>query len=261
MKRRYQGRHFVRERIVVAGDRMEVMVYPVFQPPGVRRSKCHPTREVQARINERNSVNQGVRLAEANFGSGDYALHLTYAVEPKDAAEAQRLLCNFVSRLRRLYKSLGKELKYMKRTERGKTSGRLHHHLFISGGVDRDRIEALWGHGRANTTRIQTGEDGIEGLARYVAGEGKKKETFRRWSCSRNCVRPEVEEIDGRMDLESAAALGEAAEAGLGYNMFESLYPGWECVSCEGVRNEMNRGWYTYAVLRRRKGGAIHDDG
>lgn len=249
----YKGRTFIRERIVVAGNRMEVMVYPVFQPPGARRSRCRPTREIQQRINERNSINQGVRIAEANFGSGDYALHLTYGTEPGGIEEAERCLANYVRRLKRLYQREEKELRWMKRTETGKTTGRVHHHLFISGGVDRDRIEALWGQGRANTTRIQVGQDGIEGLARYIAGEGKKKETFRRWSCSRNCVRPEVEEIDGRMDMEAAAALGEAAEQGLGCNIFEQLHPGWDCVSCEGVRNEMNRGWYTYAVLRRRK--------
>lgn len=253
MKRRYNGRTFVRERVVVAGNRMEVSVYPVFQPPGVRRGKCHPTKEIQQKINERNSINQGVRLAEANFGSNDYALHLTYAKEPDDLKAAQRVLSNFISRLKRLYARKGKELKYMKRTETGKSSGRLHHHLFISGGVDRDDIEALWGQGRANTTRIQPDKDeGIEGIARYIAGEGKKKETYRRWSCSRNCIRPEITEKDGEMDVEAADALGEAAEAGLGYDIFESMYPGWICVSCEGIRNESNRGWYTHAVLRRK---------
>ena len=79
------------------------------------------------------------------------------------------------------------------------------------------------------------------------------RDTFRRWSCSKNCARPEEETVDGRFDMDAADALGEAAEQGLGYNIFEELYPGWECVSCEGIRNEMNRGWYTYAVLRRRE--------
>lgn len=251
-KRRYAGRTFIRERIVTAGDRMEIAVYPVFQPPGVRRSKSRPTRAIQKRINERNSVNQGVRLAEANFGSGDYALHLTYSEEPESAKDAQKDLGNFIARLRRLYKRMSKELRYMKRTERGKTSGRLHHHMLIPGGVDRDEIEALWGKGRANTVRVQPDRDGIEGLARYIAGEGKKNVTYRRWSCSRNCVRPSVAEYDGRMDMEAAEAVGEAAGAGLGYELFERLYPGWSCVSCEGIKNGTNRGWYTYAVLRRR---------
>lgn len=253
-KRAYNGRTFIRERVIVAGDRMEVAVYPVFQPPGKRRGKCKPTKEIQRRINERNSIAQGVRIAEANFGRNDYALHLTYKSEPEDLASAQKILSNFLQRLRHLYARSGIDLKWMKRTETGKTSGRIHHHLFITGGVDRDKIEALWGQGYANSTRLQPNDgEGIEGLARYISGAGKKKETFRRWSCSRNCVRPEVTEHDGRMDLEAADALGKAAESGEGYQAFEDQYPGWECVECEGRRNESNGGWYTYAVLRRRR--------
>lgn len=252
-KRKYSGRLFTRERIIVSGDRMEVSVFPVFQKPGQRRAKSRPSSEIQAKLNEKNSIHSAIRVAEANFHQGDYALHLTYEEEPETMADARRMLDNFLKRLRRLYRKAGVELKYMKRTEKGKKAGRVHHHLYITGGVDRDRIEELWGQGRCNSRRLQFGKDGIEGLTAYIAGEGKPRDTYRRWSCSRNCVRPEPEEYDGRMDNEAADDLGEAASMGLGYNVFESLYPGWECVHCEGVKNETNKGWYTYAVLRRRE--------
>jgi len=251
-KRKYNGRLFTRERIYVTGDRMEVSVYPVFQKPGMRRAKCKPTSEIQQALNEKNSINEAIRTAEANFFPGDYALDLTYEAEPADLEDAQRELCNFVKRLRRLYKAAGVELKYMKRTESGKKSGRWHHHLYITGGVDRNDVEELWGRGRCNTRRLQFGKDGIEGLTAYIAGQGKARETYRRWSCSRNCVRPQPEEINGRLDAEEADDLGEAAAMGMGYNMFEAQYPGWECVHCEGSKNALNKGWYTYAVLRRR---------
>lgn len=252
-KRRYNGRVFTRERIVVSGDRMEVSIYPVFQRPGQRRAKCRPCSEVQARLNERNSIREAIRVAEANFRPGDYALHLTYAEEPGSLDDARRLLDNFLKRLRRLYRRAGLELRYMKRTERGKKAGRVHHHLYITGGMDRDRIEELWGQGRCNSRRLQFGRDGIEGLTAYIAGEGKSRDTYRRWSCSRNCVRPQAEEHDGRLSSEEADEIGEAAEMGLGYNYLEAMYPGWECVRCEAAKNETNRGWYTYAVLRRRE--------
>ncbi len=251
--RKYKGRLFTRERIIVTGDRMEVMVYPVFQPPGIRRKKCRESSEIQKRINERNSVRMLTRIAYLNFSEKDLALHLTYAKEPESIEEAERLLSNFIKRLRRRYRKAGIEPKIIRRTERGKQNGRVHHHLFLTGGLDRDEIEELWGNGRCNSRRLQFEGDGLDGLAAYIAGQGKPmRDTYRRWSCSRNCIRPEEEVVDGRFDLESADALGEAAEQGLGYNIFEELYPGWECMSCEGVRNEMNRGWYTYAVLRRR---------
>jgi len=255
--RKYKGRLFTRERVIVTGPRMEIQIYPVFQPPGVRRKKCRESSEIQKRINERNSRNALTRIAYLNFSQADLALHLTYSAEPENVEAAERILDNYIKRIRRRYRKLGIELKYIKRTERGKT-GRVHHHLFLTGGIDRDELEALWGHGRCNSRRLQFEGDGIDGLAAYISGAGKTKEkrqreTFRRWSCSKNCLRPEEEIVDGRMDNDAADALGEAAEMGLGYNVFEDLYPGWECVSVEAVRNELNRGWYTYAVMRRRE--------
>ncbi len=260
-RRRYSGRQFIRERVWKTGDRMELQIYPVFQPPGKRRSKCRPSSEIQQRLNERNSIAKAIRIANANFGEGDLALHLSYADEPCSVEEADRLLSNFLKQLRRLDRKAGIVLKYRRRTEKGVRSGRVHHHLYITGGLDRDEIERLWAHGRCNTRRLQFGKDGIDGLTAYIAGEGKRRDTYRRWSCSRNCVRPQPEEHDGRLTNREADELGEAASMGLGYNVFEAMYPGWECVECGGVKNAWNRGWYVTAVLRRKKGGAIHDDG
>ena len=76
----------------------------------------------------------------------------------------------------------------------------------------------------------------------------------RRVSAEAPIIRPEPEEHDGRLTNREADELGEAAEDGLGYNLFEALYPGWRCVACDGVKNSYNRGWYVTAVLRRRKG-------
>ena len=252
---RYKGRRFTRERIIVAGDRMEVSVYPVFQNPGQRRSRCRESSEVQKRLNERNSWNQLTRIAYANFSERDLVLHLTYEQEPESMEEGSRMLDNYLKKLRRRYQKAGIEMKYIKRTERGAKSGRVHHHLFLTGGIDRDEIEQLWSHGRCNSRRLQFGDDGIDGLSSYIAGAGKLRDTYRRWSCSRNCVRP-VEEIrDGNMAMDEADDLGEAASVGLAGDTLEMLYPGWECVRCEGIKNEMNQGWYTYAILRRKRNG------
>jgi len=251
-KKQYKGRIFTREKIIQYGDRLEISIYPVFQRPGIRRSKCRESTEIQRRLNERNSVMNAIRVANANFSERDLAMSLTYATEPESMEEANRILDNFLRKLRRRYAKLGIELKYMKRTEKGKKEGRIHHHLYLTGGMDRDDIERLWGLGRCNTRRLQFGEDGIDGLTAYMAGSGKARETYRRWSCSRNCVHPEPENIDGRMDAEEADDLGEAAEQGLGGNLLEELYPSYECIHIEGQKNEINRGYYTYAILRRR---------
>lgn len=253
----YKGRLFTRERITESGDRLEVEIYPVFQPAGKRRKKCNPSSEVQQRLNEKNSVLAAIRIAEANFGVGDLMIHLTYEREPETPEEAKRLLRNYLARVKRRYAKEGKELKYMVRTEKGKKSGRLHHHLYITGGISRDEAEDMWREGTANARRIQPAKDGLAGLTAYVAGSGKadQRVSRRRWSCSKNCVRPTVTERDGKMSVARADEIGEAAEKGLGANWFEADYPGYTVVSIEGVKNQFNRGWYTHVVMRRKQGG------
>ena len=48
MRRKYQGRTFVRETAYVCGDYMDADIYPVFQQPGIRRAKSKPTSAVEA---------------------------------------------------------------------------------------------------------------------------------------------------------------------------------------------------------------------
>ena len=45
--------------------------------------------------------------------------------------------------------------------------------------------------------------------------------------------------------------MGEAAEAGLGYNELERMDPGWRCVECSGERNNVNHAWYVRARFVR----------
>ncbi len=74
---------------------------------------------------------------------------------------------------------------------------------------------------------------------------------YKRWSGSRNLIQPEPVQRDGAMSLDNLDDLGEAAEAGLGYNELERLYPGWRCVECAGIRNNVNHAWYVRARFVR----------
>ena len=51
----YQGRTFIRESVYVCGNYMDADIYPVFQKPGRRRSRCKPTSEIQKRLNQKNA--------------------------------------------------------------------------------------------------------------------------------------------------------------------------------------------------------------
>lgn len=250
MGRTYQGRTFVRETAYVCGDYMDADIYPVFQRPGQRRARSKPTSAIQEKLNTRNAERKFVRLANLNFSGGDYALHLTYAEQPESAEEACRLVRNYIRRINRRRKKAGLEpCKYLLTTERGKKSGRVHHHLIISGGLSRDEMENVWGLGTANCLRLQFDADsGITGLGTYIT---KQRSMYKRWSGSRNLQQPEPIQRDGAVSLDELDELGQMAEAGLGYDELERMYPGWRCVECEGFRNDVNRGWYVRARLVR----------
>ena len=219
----YQGRTFIRESVYVCGNYMDADIYPVFQKPGRRRSRCNPTSEIQKRLNQKNAEKRLTRLVHTNFTEDDIALHLTYrpGEEPETKEGAQRDLQNYIRRLKRRYTKLGKEFKYISCTEYGKKTNRIHHHLIISGGLDRDEIEKLWGRGYANSIRLQFGPDGVTGLAHYIA---KDKLFFRHWNQSRNLVQPEPAQYDGKITLDEVGNLVDAIEEKYAWVQLEQRY-------------------------------------
>ena len=160
-----------RERRYHCGDYLEVAIYPVYRPAGSRCGRAKPTSEGQAKLNYINSQKELVRLLNANFTENDIEVHLTYRDEylPGTKEEADRLLRNYLRRLKRRYNKLGIELKYVYVTEgtgfpeanaesfggsKGSDGKRFHHHVTLSGGLDRDELEILWGFGYANSRRL-----------------------------------------------------------------------------------------------------------
>lgn len=152
--------------------------------------------------------------------------------------------------LKRRYRKIGVEFKYILSTEKGGRGGRIHHHLIISGGLDRDTLESLWGRGYANSKRLQFGDEGVSGLTHYIT---KDDASYKRWSGSRNLDRLEAATSDGKTPMDETEELAEAVEDGLAYDWFEERYPEFELVSCECIRNSMNRGAYIHFEMRRRR--------
>ena len=178
---------------------MDVQIYPVFKSgSGRRKAKFKPTSEVQEKLNAKNSANYLSRLINLNFTKKDYELHLVYDDEflPNSYERAEKDVINFLRRAKRLYQKVGADLKYIYGTEVGEKSGRLHHHITISGGVSRDMLEGLWKYGFANTKALNFKKTGAAGLAHYVT---KQKISKRRFSCSKNLLRPEPKERTGNI--------------------------------------------------------------
>lgn len=248
----YRGRYFERERVWVCGDYLAADLYPVFQPPGRRRKKCNPTRAVQELINQRDAESKLDRLIKLNFREGDLALHLTLR-EPVELPEAVRLLRAYLRRVRRIYKKAGVDLKYVYVLERG-GHGRIDMHLVLNAGpLSRDELEAQWAEGYANARRLQWDEKGVSAFVGYItkARRRKRRVTYRRWSCSKNLIRPEPEVRDGKITATEMAELTEAIERRNAEEIVERMYPGYKLVEAEAVRNAVNRGVYIRLRLAR----------
>ena len=246
----YKGKTFIRQREFRCGEYLEADIYPVFQQPGRRRGKCKPTSDIQERINRRDRERKVTRILRENFSERDYVLTLTYRTPPATVAEAKTACRNFLRRLKRRYASAGLELKYLYTTEIGKTTGRIHHHLVISGGLDRDGIEAVWSEGYANTKRLQIEEDGLQALAAYIT---KTEESFRRYTPSRNLVIPQPTVRDGLNTASVVEAICDAIDSHNAAALLEALYPGYTYIDAGYSRNARNRGVYIRIEMKKSR--------
>lgn len=174
-----------------SGDVLEVEEYfsPRARGKRIPRGKNqHLTTEQQAEINLRNARKKISRTINANFGKGDLFITLTYAKEPEDRTEGDRILTNYLRRLKR-WRERNKmpPLKYVAVTEN--KDKRLHHHIVIN-KMDMEKAIDLWKQGRVIVSRLEP-EGDYTGLANYItkeSGESKGK----RWKQSRNLKKPKV---------------------------------------------------------------------
>lgn len=266
-------RRLYREKIYRTGDYLDIQLFPVFNKANARRKKrSKPTSDMQAKLNQRNAERALTRILNANFGEDDISVTLTYS--PKDLPEsfedAERDAKNFLRRVKRLRAKKGlEEIKYVLIPG----PGRFHFHIPMNGGIDDKELQKLWPYGYCNIIHFQFNENGIEGHARYIAkqfedsddpdifdmfdideetgevtevqsaeGRVQRKKGKRRYSCSRNIIRPEAEEKDGRI---SAAKVEEIATVDSeSRRVFEKLYPGYCLSDVRPYYNEENGGYY-----------------
>lgn len=273
-----------REKMYKCGDYLEVEVFPVFaKSNGRRRAKYRPTSEMQAKLNQARAERALTRILNANFTEDDISVTLTYDDKslPDSFEQAERDAKNFLRRARRLR---GKrdlaEIKYVLISG----SGRFHFHIPMSGGLTDKELQKLWPYGYLNVIHFIFNENGLEGHARYIAtqydedqyggedllslfdideetgevteradGEDKASRSRvkgkRRYSCSKNIIRPEAEERDGKLGasrVEELATTDSASRAA-----FEKLYPGYCFGSCKPYYNTENGGYYLQLKMYR----------
>ena len=275
-----------REKIYRCGEYLEVEVFPVFKKAsGGRRAKYKPTNEMQARLNQRRAERSLIRILNGNFTEDDISVTLTFDAKslPESYEDAEKAAKNFLRRVKRLRKKKGlPEIKYVMIGG----SGRYHFHIPMSGGLGDKELAALWPYGYCNVIHFRFNENGIEGHAKYIANQfdedqyggedllsmfdideetgevienaecrmqnakSKRAKGKRRYSCSKNIVRPVAEERDGEI---TSSKVEELATVDSGSRRaFEKLYPGYCFSDCKPYYNSENGGYYLQVKMYRQ---------
>lgn len=185
---------FYRERIWECGCYTEVEVFPVFQKPGVRRSKCKPSSEVQKRMNQKNAQKKYTRLVHLNFIENDHAIGLDYSENciPDNDEQYKVDIKNWLRRIKRLYKRYGEILKYIVVFEQS-DNGAPHFHININKtSVPEELIRKKWTLGRTEVEPLQFDETGVVGWCKYTT---KSKYFSKRWFASKNLKQPEPKSV------------------------------------------------------------------
>lgn len=218
----------IREWKCESSQFMRVLWYTV-RRNGKRQKKFAPTSEAQAKVNERNKQRHLSDLIHLNFTPGDLAVHPTYEDRfyPADWEEHTANLRNFIRRLKRAWaKKTGrdfKEFRYILVSAQSST-GRMHAHLIISGGMDEREIAAVWGMGYVNRKQLEFNESGLVGLANYII-KPKERVNRRSFSTSKNLEKPDPhQKNDYKITQKDARHVDENP---LDWAYIEEKYPGW----------------------------------
>ena len=259
------GQMGYRRRKTQAGNRLEVEIFPVFgrnDRDRLRKAKANITRAAQANLNQRRSERRLIMLMEANFTAEDVAIGLDYDGDPPEDGRLRKDLRNFLKRVDRLRKRRGlPELKYIyavggdEMPSPGYSGKRPHIHLVMNGGIDRDELEKLWGHGHANTKRLQPNEEGLEGLAKYFRkqkSDRPDRKYAKSWSGSRNLKKPKVRTTNCKGSNRWIAEISRGFEHEA-KEVMEKLYKSYQFVKCSIYRSDVVNGVYIRCVMMRKR--------
>ena len=248
-----------RVKTIKAGNQLEVEAYPIWNTVGERyRAEQLVTKEAQRNLNARNARKHLSRKLNANFTDADLSVTLTYGEgEVPDIDGARTDMRNYIKRIKRARAKRGlPPPKYIYVIEYGEGDGRrkrVHHHLIISGGMERDEVEALWRKGRVNADRLKADAYGYEALARYLLKEKRARSAEGQgkcYSCSRNLKDPTITISDTKLSKRQAQRLAEDVESSAP-EIFGRLYPAYEYNDCRVARSDFVAGVYVYARLHR----------
>ena len=244
---------------------------------GKRGKRQKVSEPKQKDLNDKNSKRYLVQLGNGNFGIGDIHLTATYDNDhlPATIEDAERIVTNYLRRVdyRRNVLDLD-QLKYILVTEYncgkdGEAIKRIHHHIIMNGGMDRDDLELMWTDTRitwrkvyeepgyresikqigwVNADRIQVNENGIEALCNYLTKDPQGK---KRWSSSRNLDRPiQQPNADHKYTKKQIESIAKTPDCGRDF--FTTRFPDYDIVSIIPEFHE-NTGWHIYMKMWKKQ--------
>lgn len=234
---------------------LEAQVYPAFlnRADMPRAAGKKPSKKAQRDLNDRNSKRRLIRVATANFGSGD--LWCTFGWDktnlPADIGQAERDVKNYFRRINYQRRRLGlPNAKYIYILAfDGYT--RPHVHALMSGdGLGRDEVEEAWKKGaRKNTRRIVPDDNFlITGLALYIANN---PHGAKRWRGSKGLVHPKTTRSYSKFRRRTVEAM--VKDHNTLVRQLEKAYPGFRFLDAEIKYNGVSAAFYIYARMVRKR--------
>ena len=145
---------------------------------------------------------------------------------------------------------------------------RVHHHVIMNGGMDRDELEDMWTdkriswkkyhkdpnyknsikrRGYVNVDRLQPNTNGIEALCKYVTKTPNRK---KRWSSSRNLTRPTFRNNDSKYSRRKIEQLAKLPDAGRDF--FEKMYSNYRITEITPEYHD-ETGWHIYLKMWKKR--------
>ena len=249
-----------REKAIVY-DMPGMVEIDVYAHRKVRRGKrvvWGVSRETQEKVNLMRRKRYVTRLVNLNFDSKSVMLELDYenGNYPDDMKDAKRQMTNYIRRIKRLYQKAGKELKYIYCTERGEETGRVHHHMIVSGGVEKDALLRAWKNSKRNyAAYLEYTENGYTDLACYYAKKEERESYEKTFVTSQNLERPKPIPEDDRQARALSRVFTKKNcrdfyENNLTRQEMQNLFPGYKL--CDGwscVYNPYDHSYYMHMRL------------
>ena len=272
---------------------VDILMYK--STPRHRGPKMKRSLPKQERLNFKNSQRHLSQVCKSSFTGYDYRVDLTYTDEwlPGSLKIGQKYVDSYLRKVNSMREKKGlPQARWVCVDEGFDGHGRPHHHLLISGGLDRDTMESLWYMGRGRnaeslgmvrTEKLKFSNDGIEGLVKYItkmvlkdysdkgtegqltladlnadvsAGDivNPSSRGKRRWRQSRNLVQPHEKINDHAYSRkEIMKLLRRPADCEDTKRFFEVKHKGYVLDTCRYEYNSVTGTWSIYLTMHRKR--------